>query len=132
MEIWPRGFVSKNNKIDFLIIYYNQQYLPELVVYFLVKDKNHSVHIIDSDKVRSSEVVLDKADHPTGPLVPSVVMRGPLTPVDLGHSGGQGHTSGTHKGSHCLVLILRQKNGGFTHFSLPMLHFVCRNCHLHF
>ena len=66
---------------------------PELVIDFLVEDKNHPVHVIDTDEVRSPEIVLDEADNSTGSLVPPVVVRRPLASVDLSHGCSQSLTS---------------------------------------
>ena len=55
----------------------------ELVVDLLVKDECLSVHVKDPDVVGSLEVILDKADHATGPFVPSVTVTWPLTSVHL-------------------------------------------------
>ena len=55
----------------------------ELVVDLLVKHQHLFVHVKDPDVVGPLEVVLDKANNATGPLVPSVTVTGPLTPVNL-------------------------------------------------
>ena len=48
--------------------------LPELIVDLLVKNENHSVHVIHANEVGPPQVVLDEADHTTGPFVPPVVV----------------------------------------------------------
>ena len=115
MKIWPRGFVSnERNKINgYRINILNSvlsSILPKLIVDLLIKNKDHSVHVIHTNEVRPPQVVLDKADHPTGSLVPSVVVRRPLAPVDLGHGGGQGHAPRPDQGTHRLILLLTQED----------------------
>ena len=63
-------------------------FLPELVVDLLVEDERLSVHVKDPDVVGSLEVVLDKADHATGPFVPSITVTRTLTSVHLNQSLG--------------------------------------------
>jgi len=77
----------------------------ELVVDLLVKDECLSVHVKDPDVVGSLEVVLDKADHATGPFVPSVTVTWPLTSVHLHNCGGKSLTSVPHQSLHHLVFL---------------------------
>ena len=85
--------------------------LPELVVDLLIKNKDSSIHIINPDKIGSPQIVLDKADDPTGPLVPPVVVSWPLTPVDLSHSCCESLASWSNQGNHHLVLLSREQHG---------------------
>ena len=62
----------------------------ELVVDLLVKDHCLSVHVKDPDVVGSLEIVLDEADHTTGPFVPSITVTRPLTSVHLIFGGDNG------------------------------------------
>ena len=58
-------------------------HLLELVVDLLVKHQRLSVHVENSDVVRSFQVVLDETDHSTGPFVPSVTVAWTLASVHL-------------------------------------------------
>ena len=55
----------------------------ELIVDFLIKDQDHPVHVIHPDVIRPPQIVLDKADNTTGPLVPSVVVTRAFTAIHL-------------------------------------------------
>lgn len=85
--------------------------VPELVIDLLIKNEDSSIHIVNPYKIGSSEIVLDKADDPTGPLVPPVVVSWPLAPVHLSHRGGEGLASWSNQGNHHLVLLSREKHG---------------------
>ena len=58
-------------------------FVLELAVDLLVKNQRLSVHVENSDVVRSFEVVLDETDHSTGPFVPSVTVAWTLASVHL-------------------------------------------------
>ena len=75
----------------------------ELVDDLLVKDERMSVHVKDTGVVGSLEVVLDKADHATGPFVPSITVTRPLTSVHLDNSGGKSLTPVPNQSLHHLV-----------------------------
>ena len=61
----------------------NIQNLLKLVVYLLVELQCVLVHIIDPDVVGPLEVVLDKTNHTTSPLVPAVTVSWAFTLVHL-------------------------------------------------